>query len=477
MKKLFALLMTLAIVFSLCACGDGSAEAGNAATTEASSGASFMAGFGMVNVTPSDSVNMAGYGDHDTRLSDGYVSYLEARAVAIMDENGDKMLFIVVDTSFAYDVVGKDTITKIEKKLGIPEDHIVLCGTHTHNSVATWVTGNSATVQFNNKYVDGCIKAAEAAVEDLKPAEVYVGSAMTENLNFVRRYFMDDGSLIGDGTYGTGTTIVSHETEADREVQMVKFVREGGKDILITNFQAHPHLEGKLSSLSADTIGGMRDAIEKKLDVHSLHFQGAAGNLNSSSRIDGETQTKNRNEYGELFAGFVAKGYDSMTKVETGPIKITSMTYVGDANHSMDHLLVPASEVMGQFNAGMSIADCTKLAQELGLNSFYHARNIVNHAKKGKNYEMEISAFSFGDVAGIMVPYEMFDTSGMEIKENSPFAKTLIAGYAYPGHQGYVPTEDAWTRGGYEVETSNYGPGNAEKLVETYLGMLNDLKG
>ena len=481
MKKLLSALLLLAMILSLVACGGGNAapQSGETATTsaaDASSAAGFMAGFGMVDVTPKDGVNMAGYGDHDTRLSEGFVSYLEARVVAIMDENGDKMLFIVVDTSFAYSAVGKDTITKIEKKLGIPADHIVLCGTHTHNSVATWVTSNAATLQFNNnKYVDGCIKAAEAAVEDLKPAEVYVGSAMTENLNFVRRYFMDDGSLIGDGTYGTGSKIVSHETEADREVQMVKFVREGGKDILITNFQAHPHLEGKLASLSSDTIGAIRDSIEKKLDVHSLHFQGAAGNLNSSSRIDGETQTKKRSEYGDLFADFVAKEYDAMTKVKTGPIKITSMTYVGDSNHTMDHLLIPASTVMGQFDSGLSIAECTTLAQQLGLNSFYHARNIVNHAKKDREYDMDISAFSFGDVAGILVPYEMFDTSGMVIKENSPFAKTIIAGYSYPGYQGYVPTEDAWTRGGYEVETSNYGPGNAEKLVDAYLGMLNEL--
>ena len=475
MKKLFALLMAFAFVLSLCACAGGSGAQGGEATTEAS-GTSFMAGFGVVNITPTDSVNMAGYGDHETRLSDGFVSYLEARVVAIQDENGDKMLFITTDISFAYDAIGNQTISKISKKLDIPEDHIVLSGTHTHNSVATWVTSNPSTVQFNNKYIEGCLEAAETALEDLKPAEVYVGSAMTENLNFVRRYYMDDGSLAGDGTYGTGTTIVSHETEVDNEVQMVKFVREGGKDILITNFQGHPHLEGKLTSLSADTVGAIRDSIEKKMDVHCLHFQGAAGNINSSSRMDGETQTKKRSEYGDLFAGFVAKAYDDMTKVATGPIKITSTTYVGDANHTMDHLLIPASDVMGKFNGGMSINDCTNYAKELGLNSFYHARNIVNHSKKGQTYEMNISAFSFGDVAGIVVPYEMFDTSGMEIKEGSPFAKTLIAGYAYPGYQGYMPTELAWENGGYEVETSNYGPGNAEKLVEEYLGMLNELK-
>lgn len=474
MKKIISVFLVACMLLGLVACAKGADAPQSGETTE--SKASFMAGFGMVNITPEGSVNMAGYGDHDTRLSDGFVSYLEARVVAIEDENGDRMLMIVTDISFAYSVVGKEAISTIEKKLGIPADHIVLCGTHTHNSVATWVTANPATVKFNTKYVDGCLEAAKLAIEDLKPAEVYVGSAMTENLNFVRRYIMDDGSLCGDGTTGTGTTIVSHETEADSELQMVKFVREGGKDILITNFQAHPHLEGKLSALSADTPSAIRDAIEKKLDVHCLHFQGAAGNLNSYSRIEGETLTKSRTEYGSLVADFVAKEYDAMTKVATGPIKITSMNYVGDANHSDDHLLTEALSVMEKFNSGVSISECTEYAKELGLNSFYHARNIQSHAKLGETYDMDISAFSFGDVAGIVVPYEMFDTSGMAIKEQSPFEKTLIAGYSYPGYQGYMPTELAWEHGGYEVETSNYGPGNAEKLVDAYLGLLNEMK-
>jgi len=352
-----------------------------------------------------------------------------------------------------------------------------LAGTHTHNSVATWVTGNSDTLVFNTKYVEGCLEAAEQALADCKPADVYVGSAQMENLNFVRRYIMDDGSLKGDGADGTGTYIVSHETEVDKEAQLLKFVREDGKDILVVNFQAHPHLEGKLTSLSADTPSAIRESIEKKLDVNCLYWQGAAGNINSASRIDGETKTKNRKEYGEMFADQVAKAVDSMTQVKSGPIKISAMTYTGDANHTMDDLLMPASEVMGKFNAGMSIEDCGKLAKELGLNSFYHARNIVSHAKLPATYSMDISAFSFGDVSGIVVPYEMFDTSGMQIKDATPFEKTFIVGYAYPGYQGYIPTELAWEHGGYEVETSNYGPGNAEKLVDAYLGLLNEMKG
>lgn len=475
MKKFASLFLVVCLILTLAACGEGAAPAGTtAAATQASS---FRAGFGVVNITPDGEVNMAGYGDQKDRLNTGVITYLEARAVAIMDENGDKMVFIVADTSFAYPNVGKETVKQIAKKLDMPESHVILSGTHTHNSVATWETGNPDTVKFNDKYIDGCVEAAQMAFEDCSAAIVSVGSLQTENLNFVRRYYMDDGSLCGDGTSGTGTTIVSHETEADREAGLLKFDRETGDDILVINFQAHPHLEGKLQALSADTPAGVREAVEKKFGVKCLYWQGAAGNLNSYSRIEGETLTKSRKEYGELFAQQLSAVYDSMTPVQTGPIKVAETTYVGSANHSDDHLIVEATQVMDKFNSGVSIDECTQYAKSLGLNTFYHARNIVSHAKLGDTYEMDISAFSFGDVAGIVVPYEMFDTSGMQIKEQSPFVKSFIVGYAYPGYQGYIPTELAWQNGGYEVETSNYGPGNAEKLVDAYLELLDEIKG
>lgn len=477
MKKLLSVLLLLCMILSLAACAGGaSSDKPGEATQPTEKSAGFQAGFGKVDITPDGSVSMAGYGDQKTRFSSGFATYLEARAVAIIDENGDKLVFIVADTSFAYPAVAGNAITTISAKLGVPESHIIISGTHTHNSVATFETSTPDTVKFNTQYVDGCYEAAKMALEDCKPADIYVGSLETQNLNFVRRYFMDDGSICGDGTYGTGTTIVAHETEVDNEAQLLKFAREDGQDILVINFQAHPHLEGKLNSLSADTPAGVRDAVEKKFGVHCLYWQGAAGNINSASRIEGETLTKKRTEYGEIFAKQLSEVYDSMTQVQSGPIKVTSTVYSGDANHTEDHLLIEASDVMSRFQAGESIEKCTVYAKELGLNSFYHARNIVNHAKMGATYDMEISAFSFGDVAGVVVPYEMFDQSGMQIKEQSPFEKSFIIGYAYPGYQGYVPTALAWEHGGYEVETSNYGPGNAEKLVDAYLGLLNDLK-
>lgn len=478
MKKFLLILLSLCMILSLCACGgsEGGSEDDKAVQNGTSGGNQFMAGFGVANITPNGSVSMAGYGDHDTRFNDGYVAYLEARCVALIDENGDKLLMMTGDISFAYPAIGNQLLQKIEKNLGIPSDHVILSGTHTHNSVATWMTGVPDVVSFNSEYLKGMLAAAEMALEDCKPATVCVGSAITENLNFVRRYIMDDGSLIGDGAYGTGTTIVRHETDADPEMQMLKFVREGGKDILIANFQAHPHLEGKLSALSPDTPGAFRDYMEKTKDIHCMYWNGAAGNINSSSRIEGETRTKNRTEYAKLLGDYAIAVYDSMKEVKTGPIKVTSTTFVGKVNHTEHDKIADAQKVVDYFAETNDTSATAQYAWQFDINTLNHAKRIIANGKLGETSELNLTAFSFGDVSGITAEYEMFDTNGMYIKENTPFEKTFIIGYAYPGTQGYVPSEEGYKNGGYEADNSTFEPGTGELLADAYLELLNQMK-
>ena len=61
------------------------------------------------------------------------------------------------------------------------------------------------------------------------------------------------------------------------------------------------------------------------------------------------------------------------------------------------------------------------------------------------------------------------------MKDNSPFTRTFIVGYSYPSYSGYIPTEEAYANGGYEADNSNFAPGTAEAIVDSYLGMLNDM--
>ena len=76
------------------------------------------------------------------------------------------------------------------------------------------------------------------------------------------------------------------------------------------------------------------------------------------------------------------------------------------------------------------------------------------------------------------IPGELFVEYGLEIKEKSPFAHTLIIGYAND-YVGYIPTLEAFQEGGYEVRTglaSKLDPKTGEIITGKALEILNKFK-
>ena len=73
-----------------------------------------------------------------------------------------------------------------------------------------------------------------------------------------------------------------------------------------------------------------------------------------------------------------------------------------------------------------------------------------------------------------VAPYEMYDTNGMFIKENSPKKMTFVATCSNGGN-GYFPSKLAFQHPGYEVDITKYAEGSAEQLADLYVGMLKDM--
>jgi len=386
-KKMVALLLLAVMVLSLCACGKEK-DKGNGGSGENSAlSGKFSAGFGKVDITPKENVPLDSYGDAEHRISTGLLSYMYALAVAVTDTDGNSLIFVVGDQSWCSPSLQGQIRTEITNRTGVPGDHIVLSGTHTHAAPAPGLTENPAQARYNVQYTKGMVDAAVMAMEDRKPAKVYAGGVDTEKMNFVRRYIMDDGSLTGDNAVGTGTKIERHETIADPELQLLKFVREGGKDIVIGNFQAHPHLEGYRKELSSQTVGAFREAMEKVADVHCMHWQGAAGNLNSHSRMDEnifEQSPEGRKKYGEKMAEYAMSVYNDLEEVKTGPVRVISKIYEGKVNHEWDSKADVAQKIVDTWKSTNNKNKAMALAGDSKIGSVYHANRIVGNSKKAR---------------------------------------------------------------------------------------------
>lgn len=474
MKKYISVLVAAALALSMTACG---AQVGQTEVTEAASEktAAFSVGFGKADFTPDQPVGLAGYGRTDLRISNGVISYLYAICVAITDAEGETVLLYSLDLgSPGYAL---KYLTDVSKATGVPEDHIVMAATHTHSApdYGAKTPGSSAALL---KLQKALIKAGEAAMADRKPAQMLGGSVQVTGMNFVRHYLCNDGTYYGDGFGSSASGLKAHATEADGQLQVVRFVREGGKDIYLTNFQCHPHQTGGSDKhdISSDVVGEYRTALEKDLGVEVIYFSGAGGNLNSHSRIPEEQATQDFKAWGRRLAEYVKK--IEFRPLQTGSVQAVSGEFRGEVDHSTDQWAEICHELRTAWDQGQID---TKELKELGLtygislNSPYHAGAIYTRSTLGETEGFPIYAFAFGDVGFVAAPYEMFDTNGVCIKEHSPFAMTVIATQANGGN-GYFPSDFTFTYGSYETDTTKYVQGTAEVLADQFVELLAQLK-
>lgn len=91
-------------------------------------------------------------------------------------------------------------------------------------------------------------------------------------------------------------------------------------------------------------------------------------------------------------------------------------------------------------------------------------------------FDCEVQAMRIGlDAAIVGIPGELFSSLGRSIRQGSPFATTLVVGYAN-GYCGYLPDQDAFRRGGYEVSSAYTAPGLGERLVQVAVELLRELR-
>lgn len=483
MKKVLSLVLLFALLLSLFACGKPeqngtAADKGNgkettAAQSEGDKGSSaFSIGFAKENISPQENVPLSGSANRGT--SSGMLDYLFATCMAISDADGNTALIFGMDIQNAYSPT-PGWRTAVSRATNIPEDRIMLCFTHTHSAPNTG-SDDPAIARYNSYVSQKMVKAAKAAVEDLSPAQASVASIKTENMNFVRRYIMNDGSLCGDNWGSSASGYKCHETEVDNELQIIRFTRESGKDVIMANFQTHSNYTISQTAVSSDVAGAFRDALEKESGVNVIYLNGASGNINPKSRIAEENVVNSHKEWGQKMAEYAMKAMENLEPVAVSELKSQQVVIDVPVNHAFDHLYDQAAAINDYFKSTGDRGTADKMCADAGISSVYHADSIVANAKRGQTMTMELNVYSIGDIAFTFAPVEMFDTNGMFIKANSPFNMTFICGYANYC-QGYLPSKLAYENIGYEVATSCWAEGGAETVADQLLTMLGDVNG
>ena len=465
------------------------------------------AGFARIDITPAEPhPGLQGFYNAHLRRATRILSPVCAHAVAL--GRGSEVVCFLIQTDLCefwperFEAM-RDEVARVT---GVRKDRIFINASHTHSGPDVNADLPDLTAWREKELYPKVAEAARKAAADLKPARVFYGSTEIgrpgARLNFVKHYKMAPVSKgdawttrdlvdVGDN-YGSQYSrdkarwrYVAHEEEADHALLLIRLVREGGDDIVLFNFAAHAQLTSgsKKTDLSADFPGEVIARLEKQVPgIRCAFLQGCAGNVNPTTRmaeegIPGLTYgpDKDVNAYAAVLAAHIlpllAEG--ALTPSESRIADARFRVVTAERDHSLDALVPAAVPIAERFQREGSSAELLQICLNAGFNSPYHALAAIKKSEMPAEGEFELSAVRIGDAAILAAPFELFNSTGIRMREKSPFALTMVNGFS-GGYHDYLPTDNTYPNS-YEANEMEFVFGTDRTVESEWLSMLREM--
>lgn len=440
-----------------------------------------LAGFARGKVTPPMGAKIPGY--FKTRYSDGIITDLYLQATAFSDGETCAIVFSCDTISIADDAYALIS-SKISECCGIEPEAVYIHATHSHTAFRIILPPKDDPVysEFFPFVVSQFCEVSKAAFADLKPCTMKVAFGKAEGISFNRRYEMKDGTYKTNPRTGD-PDIARRCGPLDESVQLLRILREGGKEILFVNFGTHPDTVGG-TQYCADWCGYLVDFLRGAFNqnVEAMMLNGAQGDVNHCDRFlpAGTVFPKTfiAQKMARVLTGEVLKIYDSAKDIDNGKIfYYREKVVIGKNAYNPAHLPL-AREINEHYQVFLKTGikddilndpDLRRLDDEGGrAMSIPEAVRIIANLTPPDTFEFPVSGLQIGPVGFIGIPGEPFTQIGMDTKKDSKLALTIV-NCLVNGGRGYFPTEDAFAVGGYERSTSRFASNCAEIVTEACL--------
>lgn len=365
-----------------------------------------------------------------------------------------------------------DAAREIERRTGIPFDHILISATHTHHAPATVVMhGYGAVPEF-------VTQVRNAAVEAVVIAEGNLASAPVTRAFFV----MGRESTLGQNSrieMRDGTIAWCRFEEADQlgptgpfdpDFPVMSFRRPDGS-IAAAIFGHSTHSIGTRNPgrRSPAFYGLAAQDFERESGAITTFFEGASGSTHLI-KLDGVRPENLAVEAERRVLNALRYFVDQAPELRIDRIDSLKRE-VSIRVRKFDEAKEEAA-----VQAYCRTARCDELFGHDTAAVFRQERADLA-AYQGEERKTWISAIRVGDIAIVGVPAELFTQLGIDIKKRSPFRYTFIAELANDD-VGYVANSDAYRLGGYQMWMGHHSwteRGTGELFVDEAVKLLNEL--
>lgn len=405
-------------------------------------------------ITPRVGTHMCGY--FSDRLSTDVHDDLFAKAIVL--ENGDTSIALVVCDLIA---LFKEDIAVLKERAaaltGIPADHIFVSCTHTHTGPASVsALGTPRDEAYMEKSMERAADAVKLAQERLTEAQIGVASASCPGETFNRRWHMKDGTVRMNPGY-QNPDMVRPAGPTDPEVLVLALREPGGAPIaLLANYSLHYVGSAHPTAISADYFGYFDRALQRLAgqEFVGIMANGCCGDINNCDFSKPRPEMPHPYFQIERVANVLAataygawqglRDFDYRDDVALGAATET-VTFRRRQSTAAEVAAAKALLKADTPDAAKEIPD----AESKGFGDWIYAREALLVEEEPVERPTPIMAVRIGDLGIVGMPGEIFVEYGLQIKERSPFAKTMTVELAND-YIGYTPTDKALGQGSYE---------------------------
>lgn len=396
-----------------------------------------------IDITPDSPKQLLGYGP---RLSTGIHDKIYHRII-VLDDGFSKFVLVSTDVCVLSPSEYDHVASLLKKKLNVNPVNFWWTASHTHSAPEVGVPGlpevfmgerykhdvDTAYTAFIERTL---ISGVSDAMQKLEPAMMGVGWGYSQS-NINRR------AIDVDGTASLG---LNPDGPVDRRIGIIKIDKQtGGPLAILANYPIHGTVLGGANvQISGDVTGVVADYVEKKTGATVLFINGAAGNLAPIYSV-----------------------YPNPSSGHLSQFRVLLGDKIIDANSR----IIAANDSVRFFTSELFVESPRK--ENLGWPA--DLKKYTRTDKKGTHMvKLPVRFLKINDNIAIWAaPLELFCEISNEIRERSPFPFTMYYGYTN-GWLGYLPSEEEWKYGGYEVNVvSPFTPFMSRHIIESVSAFMD----
>jgi len=407
-------------------------------------------GTAKVDITPPIGAWLSGYGSRN-KPSEGILDPLYAKAL-ILDDGQEKIAIVSADLLWVPLEMTNEIRWQVQEKIGIPQENIMICGTHTHFApkidriAKDWP--DAAAAQIDESYVQVLKKkifdSIMLAERDIKQVNLGVGKGEMTEIVYNRRTKTPDGTVAMTFNLPPASpdlTFGPIDGPIDPELCVLRVDDSDGALVAaVVNYACHPvsgdPMRDKFFYISADYPGYTAQVIEQAEGGNCIFLLGTAGNINPV-RLN---RPHPRMQTGKALGG-AALRHIQFTQ-PCGDVSISAL----------------------------------KRQVSLPIKKDLPPERLLSAGKDAETQNSEIQVLRIGDVYILGLPGEVLVEIGLEIKAKAGIENLFVVSLANDA-VGYVCPRAAYKEGGYEPGSgTNLAPGAGEIVTERALKLIEQIK-